>query len=189
MPLYRPFPTQPSSPFSLSRPVCLFLLADGCPYFSLYPLRTQRLETPLPFPLSFLSIQLSISPSHIFFSLYFFFSLFLSSIFLCLPTSPPSDTAVPSLPRTDRCRGLVQRHLYCPFFSLSSRLLPLFPIFALFLSSSLPLLCSISSILQSLDKGEPIMKNLSVDDELGFLLPVLLDLCWLDVVRCLDVTS
>lgn len=102
MPLYRPFPTQPSSPFSRSRPVCLFLLADGCPYFSLYPLRTQspsRLETSLPFPLPFPSIHLSISSSRIFFSLYFF-PLFLSFIF-SLSTSPPSDTAVPSLPRTD----------------------------------------------------------------------------------------
>lgn len=86
MPLYRPFPTQPSSPFSRSRPVCLFLLADGCPYFSLYPLRTQspsRLETRLPFPLSFPSIQLSISSSRIFFSLYFF-PLFLLSLSLSL---------------------------------------------------------------------------------------------------------
>lgn len=41
-PFIAPFQRSPlSSPFSRSRPVCLFLLADGCPYFSLYPLRSR----------------------------------------------------------------------------------------------------------------------------------------------------
>lgn len=192
MPLYRPFPTQPSSPFSRSRPVCLFLFADGCPYFSLYPLRTQspsRLEIPLPFPLPFPSIRLSISSSRIFFSLYLFLPLF--SLF-------PSFSVCPlHLLRTQLF------HLFLgqmPRLRATSPLLSLFSPFplvsfldlcsiSLFLSLSLSPLLNIRHSTISLDKSEPIMKDSSVDDELGFLLPVLLDLCWLDVVRCLDVTS
>jgi len=73
-----------------------------------------------------------------------------------------------------------------------------FPLFFFFLLD----LCSISLVLsfspllniqhthlQSLDKNESIMKDLPVDDEIGFLLSVLSNLRWLDVVRCLDVTS
>lgn len=115
MPLYRPFPTQPSSPFSPSfpsslslslapRPVCLFPRRWLPIYFSLYPLRTwspSRLEGSSPFssPLS-----LSLYPT-----IYLFLSRFLLSsrsvsLFLLLsapPASPPSDTAVPPLPRAD----------------------------------------------------------------------------------------
>lgn len=91
MSLYRPFPTQPSSPFSRSRPVCLFLLADGCPYFSLYPLRTQspsRLETLLSLSLSFCLFPLS-RAIYFFFPHILLYLLLLSSfsfsyIFVCL---------------------------------------------------------------------------------------------------------
>lgn len=76
MPLYRPFPTQPSSPFSHSRPVCLFLFADGCPYFSLYPLRTQN-PSRLERLLSLFSSAFSLYPA-----IYFFFSHILLSLLL-----------------------------------------------------------------------------------------------------------
>lgn len=189
MPLYRPFPTQPSSPFSHSRPVCLFLFADGCPYFSLYPLRTQnpsRLETPLPlflclFPLSSY-LFLLLAYSSLFTSSFLFF--FLPSIFvypLHLLRTQLFHLFLGQMPRLGATSPLLS--LFLPFLSSPSS------IFALFLSFCLSFLCSISDILQSLDKSEPIMKDSSVDDELGFLRPILLDLCWPDVVRCLDVTS
>lgn len=187
MPLYRPFPTQPSSPFSHSRPVCLFLFADGCPYFSLYPLRTQspsRLETPLPlflclFPLSSY-LFLLLAYSSLFTSSFLFFLL--PSIFVCplhLLRTQLFHLFLGQMPRLGATSPLLS--LFLPFLPSS--------IFAPFLSFCLPLLYSISDILQSLDKSEPIMKDSSIDDELGFLLLILLDLCWFDVVRCLDVTS
>lgn len=101
-----PFPCPFIAPFQRSPPplslaptlVCLFLLADGCPYFSLYPLRSRspsRLDPSLPFPSLFpLSSSLSVSSSpHFLPSFIPSFLLLLS--FLCLPALPPSNTAVP----------------------------------------------------------------------------------------------
>lgn len=172
MPLYRPFPTQPSSPFSRSRPVCLFLFADGCPYFSLYPLRTQspsRLEVPLLFLLLFFSsVQLSISSSRI--------SLLLSLLLLS-PTTHFTSFGHSCFISSSRTNAAARCNvIFIIPFSLFS-----FP-FSIFL----PPFFSIFS-RHFLDKSSAIMKSSSVDD--GFLLPVLLDPCWLDVVRCLDVTS
>lgn len=140
MPLYRPFPTQPSSPFSRSRPVCLFLFADGCPYFSLYPLRTQSpswLETPFPFSSAF-----SLYPAIYFFFSHILLSLLLSSFFL------PSFSICPlhllrtqlfhlflgQMPRLGATSSLLS--LFLPFLSSPSSI---FALFSLFLSFS-PLL-------------------------------------------------
>lgn len=190
MPLYRPFPTQPSSPFSRSRPVCLFLFADGCPYFSLYPLRTRcpsRLETPFSsafslypaiyFFFSHILSQLSISSS-LFASFLFFFSPSFSVCPLHLLRTQLFHLLLGQMPRLGATSPLLS--LFLPFLPWSLLYFSL----SVFLSfAQYPTFCN------SLDKSEPIMKNSSVDDELGFLLPVLLDLCWFDVVRCLDVTS
>ena len=159
-----------SSPFSRSRPVCLFLLADGCPYFSLYPLRTQspsRLETRFLSPLPFSSIQLFISSSLIFFSLYVFFRFFLLSFSFCLPTSPPSDTAVPSLPRTDaatRCNVI----FIVFFFFLSSHLLPRFLLY--FSRSVFLAFIQYQTHLQSLDKSRSWRTRLSMTRSVSFSL-------------------
>lgn len=179
----------------LSLPLCLsFSLRRWLSIF--LSLSTSDSEQPIvardsPLPL-LLSLSLCPFPlTSYLFLLPAYSSLFTSSfsfLHLCLSTtaSPSSDTAVPSLPRTDAA-DLVQRHLYCPFFSLSSRLLPRSLLH--FSLSIFLLLCSISDILQSLDKSGPIAKDSSVDDELGFLFLVLSDPRWLGVVRCLDVTS
>lgn len=92
--------------FSLApRPVCLFPRRWLPIYFSLYPLRTwspSRLEGSSPFssPLS-----LFLYPAIYLFLSRFLLSLRSVSLFLLLlsapPASPPSDTAVPPLPRAD----------------------------------------------------------------------------------------
>lgn len=97
-PFIAPFQRSPP-PLSLApRPVCLFLLADGCPYFSLYPLRSPEPIATRPFCL----FLLFSSPFRLYLSLLLVFSssfmyllfLLLPFSFLRLPALPPSNTAV-----------------------------------------------------------------------------------------------
>jgi len=80
MPLYRPLSNVALLPFLLLPCLaCLFLSTDGCPYFSLYPLRTpspSRLEAVLPFSPTFIPCP-AIFP---FFSLHFLLSLLVFSL-------------------------------------------------------------------------------------------------------------
>lgn len=104
MPLYRPFPQRSPPPLSLYRsPPCLSFSPPMAAYIflslstsDLEPIAARRFLSPF-FP----SLTLYLSPISSCRVLSSLFALRLSFFLLRLPLSPPSDTAVPPLPRAD----------------------------------------------------------------------------------------